>query len=119
MCDPSSVADDAWKIVKSVRIVGLQSKPEYNGQEGVIRSFDAKKERYGTRLAEGGQMLALRRANLALIDPASRASTSGSATPPTGSAGARPSGAPPTQSVTNMDDLKDFFMNMKAGNKSQ
>ena len=40
-----------------VRISGLISRPELNGQQGVVLLFDHKKARYGVRLADGKEML--------------------------------------------------------------
>ena len=40
-----------------VRISGLISQPELNGQQGVVLLFDREKARYGVRLAAGKEML--------------------------------------------------------------
>ena len=40
-----------------VRISGLISRPELNGQQGVVLLFDHQKARYGVRLADGKEML--------------------------------------------------------------
>ena len=40
-----------------VCISGLISRPELNGQQGVVLLFDHKKARYGVRLADGTEML--------------------------------------------------------------
>ena len=40
-----------------VRISGLVSRPELNGQQGIVLLFDHKKDRYGVQLADGKDML--------------------------------------------------------------
>lgn len=44
-------------------VVGLEAKPELNGRQGAIKSFDESKGRYGVAL-EGGDAMLLKRANL-------------------------------------------------------
>ena len=40
-----------------VRISGLMSRPELNGQQGAVLHFDRKKTRYGVQLADGTEIL--------------------------------------------------------------
>ena len=44
-----------------IRVQGLVSKPELNGQQGVVVSFDQKKRRYGVKLDDSnGQAISLK-----------------------------------------------------------
>lgn len=47
-----------------VRLKGLRSKPELNGQSGKVKSFDANKGRYNVVLATGGATLQVKASNL-------------------------------------------------------
>ena len=40
-----------------VRLSGLISRPELNGQQGVVLLFDPQKARYGVQLADGKEVL--------------------------------------------------------------
>ena len=51
-----------------VRISGLISRPELNGEQGVVLFFDHQKARYSVRLADGTEML-LKLECLTLIVP--------------------------------------------------
>ena len=47
-------------------VSGLKAKPELNGKQGTVLSYDAAKERYNVSIASGAQqtVIALRPQNL-------------------------------------------------------
>ena len=53
----------AWPTGQSVRVCGLQAKPEHNGKSGVIVEWVEPKERYKVKLADG-TVLGLRPQNI-------------------------------------------------------
>ena len=50
----------------TVTVSGLKAKPELNGKQGTVLSYDAAKERYNVSIASGAQqtVIALRPQNL-------------------------------------------------------
>ncbi|KAH8074314.1 hypothetical protein JL721_1869 [Aureococcus anophagefferens] len=55
---------DVLPMGAKVVLVGLQAAAEKNDEVGVVERFDAAKGRYNVRLDEGGEVLALKEANL-------------------------------------------------------
>ena len=63
-------ADPKLATGTAVALVGLQSKPELNGQRGRIAGFDSAKGRYSVRLTDQSKTLQVKPANIEAI-PAS------------------------------------------------
>ena len=51
-------------VGRLVQINGLQAKPEYNGQLGIVAKYLPEKERWAVKLAQGKQ-LSVKRENMA------------------------------------------------------
>ena len=58
--------DNVQQQVEGCEVLGIQSKPELNGQIGTVLDFDAAKERCHVRL--GGKTASLAAANIILPD---------------------------------------------------
>ena len=54
-------------IATSVRLLGLQSKPELNGQRGVVTGFDVSTRRCSVQLEDGRGPFSIKPANLAKV----------------------------------------------------
>ena len=51
-----------------VEVKGLQAKPELNGVVGLCERFDGKQGRYAVRLPEHDKPIAVKAANLELVE---------------------------------------------------
>merc|ERR1740129_1923735 len=52
-----------------VRVVGLTSRPEMNGQAGIVRGFDAAKERWKVSMEDGSGTKLLKEISLEALQP--------------------------------------------------
>ena len=55
---------DALAVGEAVKVIGLSTSTEYNGQRGMVLAFDATKGRYNVRLDERPRPIRIKRANL-------------------------------------------------------
>ena len=65
--DPSSICGHA------VMVIGLEARPEINGQRGLAGKYDALKGRYAVQLDGGGAAMLLKRENIVVNDFATEA----------------------------------------------
>eukprot|EP00408_Alexandrium_pacificum_P064772 CAMPEP_0171176572 /NCGR_PEP_ID=MMETSP0790-20130122/11804_1 /TAXON_ID=2925 /ORGANISM="Alexandrium catenella, Strain OF101" /LENGTH=230 /DNA_ID=CAMNT_0011641465 /DNA_START=60 /DNA_END=752 /DNA_ORIENTATION=- len=61
---PPVKSDEPLKIGMKVKVCGLQARPELNGLEGVLTSFDEQRSRWQVELKNGGGAKLFKAANL-------------------------------------------------------
>ncbi len=75
----------------AVFVCCVRSKPEANGQRGLVAAYDVVKGRYAVALASGGKQLALKRANVVCaLDDVTLHSSADAPTPDAAGASGKP-----------------------------